>query len=210
RHKDNEDPSPTRENHSLEITWTIATAIILVFVGFAAYNVLTNPYISPSYGEQEVQAGQSEAALQGAVVPDDPDAVTVEVVGYQWGWDFAYPEANVTTSNVTVVPTNTDIYYHVTSRDVIHAFDVPALGLKQDAFPGKYNTIRTNITTPGTYRVYCSEFCGTGHSKMLANLTAVPPRQYRQWLDSKRAQNGTPPAINTTNTTNVTATPSMA
>ena len=208
RHKDNEDPAPTRENHSLEITWTIATAIILIFVGFAAYNIMTDPYISPSYGNDTVQSG--DAALQGAVVPNDPDAVTVRVVAYQWGWDFAYPDANVTTNNVTVVPTHTDVYYHLTSRDVIHAFDVPALGLKQDVVPDKYNTIRTNVSQPGTYRVYCSEFCGSGHSKMLANLTAVSPQRYRQWLDSKRAANGTPPAVNATNTTNVTASPSMA
>ena len=207
RHKDNEDPTPTRENTSLEITWTIATAIILLFVGFASYNVLTNPYISPSYGEQDtLGADISNAYLQGAVAPDDEDAVVVRVIGYQWGWDFVYPEANVTTSNVTVVPANTDVYFHLTAREVIHSFHVPTLGLKQDTIPGQYNTIRTNVSESGTYRVYCSEYCGAGHSRMYANLTVVNQSVYQNWLtERRRAQNGTPPAVNATSPNNSSA-----
>lgn len=202
RHKDNENPIPTRENRSLEITWTIATAIILLFVGFASYNVLANPYISPSYGDQEVAgANDSNPYLQGAIVPDDPDAVVVEVIAYQWGWDFAYPDENVTTGNVTVVPANTDVYFHLTSREVVHAFHVPTLGLKQDTIPGQTNTIRTNVSETGQYRVYCSEFCGAGHSRMYANLTVVSEQRYQRWLtEQRRAQNGTPESINATGT----------
>jgi cytochrome c oxidase subunit 2 len=203
RHKDNENPTPTRENRSLEITWTIATAIILLFVGFASYNVLANPYISPSYGNQNTQADVSNPYLQGGVMPDDPDAVVVDVIAYQWGWDFVYPEANVTTTNVTVVPANTNVYFHITAREVIHSFHAPTLGLKQDAVPGAVNTIRTNVSETGTYRVYCSEFCGAGHSRMYANLTVVSQQRYQNWLaERRRAQNGTPSAINATNPTN--------
>ena len=202
RHKDNENPTPTRENRSLEITWTIATAIILLFVGFASYNVLANPYISPSYGNQEVAgANVSNPYLQGAIVPDDPDAVVVEVIGYQWGWEFVYPEENVTTNNVSVLPANKDVYFHLTAREVIHSFHAPELGLKQDLIPGQTNTIRTNVTKTGQYRVYCSEYCGAGHSRMYANLTVVSEQRYRDWLAKQRAaQNGTPAAINATNT----------
>ncbi len=201
RHKDNENPTPTRENTSLEITWTIATAIILLFVGFASYNVLTNPYISPSYGEQDtLGADTSNPFLQGAIMPEDEDAVVVQVIAYQWGWDFIYPEENVTTTNVSVIPANTDIYYQLTAREVIHSFHVPSLGLKQDTIPGQYNTIRTNATETGTYRVYCSEYCGAGHSRMYANITVVNQSVYQNWLEQRRrAQNGTPPAINATN-----------
>ena len=192
RHKDNDDPSPTRENRSLEITWTIATAIILLFVGFASYNVLTDPYISPSLTDQP-QGGAADQTLQGAVAPADEDAVVVRVIAYQYGWDFVYPEENVTTTNVTVVPENTDIYFHLTSRDVIHAFHAPELGLKQDVIPGQYNTIRTNVSEPGTYRVYCSEFCGAGHSEMLANMTVVSQDRYQTWLDNQN-RSAVPPA----------------
>jgi cytochrome c oxidase subunit 2 len=204
RHKDNDDPTPTRENSSLEITWTIATAIILLFVGFAAFNVLTNPYISPSFGNQDTAGADiSNPYLQGGIMPDDEDAVVVDVVAYQWGWDFVYPEENVTTSNVTVVPANTDIYYHLTAREVIHSFHVPSLGLKQDTIPGQVTTIHTNVTETGTYRVYCSEFCGAGHSRMYANITVVNQSTYEYWLSERRqAQNGPPTAINATNPTN--------
>ncbi|MGQ5517392.1 cytochrome c oxidase subunit II [Halococcus saccharolyticus] len=198
KHRNNRDPSPTKENRSLEITWTIATAIILLFVGFASYNVLLSPYISPTLGDAEIQTNASEQALQGAAVPDDPNATEVEVIAYRWGWEFVYPEANVTTHNTTVVPANTDIYYHLTAREVIHAFHAPELGLKQDAVPGEYNTIRTNVGETGEYRVYCSEFCGAGHSRMYANLTVVSQDRYQSWLDEQRAGND-PEATNTTN-----------
>jgi cytochrome c oxidase subunit 2 len=200
RHKDNENPTPTRENRSLELTWTIATAVILLFVGFASYNVLANPYISPSYGDQEVAgANVSNPYLQGAIVPDDPDAVVVEVIGYQWGWEFVYPEENVTTNNVSVLPANKDVYFHLTAREVIHSFHAPELGLKQDLIPGETNTIRTNVTKRGQYRVYCSEYCGAGHSRMYANLTVVSEQRYRNWLATQRnARNDTPVSVNAT------------
>ncbi|RJT05291.1 cytochrome c oxidase subunit II [Halococcus sp. IIIV-5B] len=203
KHKDNDDPSPTKENRSLEITWTIATAIILLFVGFASYNILTDPYISPSLTEQE-QALGGDQNLEGAVMPaNDDDAVIVRTIAYQWGWDFVYPEENVTTDNTTVVPANTDVYYHLTSRDVLHAFHAPELGLKMDTIPGQYNTIRTNITEPGTYRVYCSEFCGAGHSRMYANLTVVSQDRYQAWL-SNQNRTDVPTRVSAENATNVT------
>ncbi|WP_079890749.1 cytochrome c oxidase subunit II [Halococcus agarilyticus] len=191
RYRDNHDPTPTKENRSLEITWTLATAIVLLFVGFASFNVLLSPYISPSYGDASVQTNASEQALQGAVVPDDPDAIEVEVVAYRWGWEFVYPEANVSTQNTSVIPANTDVYYHITAREVIHAFHAPELGLKQDAIPGQYNTIRTSVGATGEYRVYCSEFCGAGHSRMYANVTVRSEERYRAWLDEQRSGNAT-------------------
>lgn len=115
-------------------------------------------------------------------MPEDEDAVVVRVIAYQWGWDFIYPEENVTTANVTVIPANKDVYFHLKSREVIHSFHVPSLGLKQDTYPGQYSTIRTNVTETGTYRVYCSEFCGVGHSRMYANLTVVNQSAYQHWL----------------------------
>ena len=201
RYRDNNDPTPTKENRSLEITWTLATAIVLLFVGFASFNVLLSPYISPGYGDASVQSGGADQALQGAVVPDDPDAIEVEVVAYRWGWEFVYPEANLTVRNTSVVPANTDVYYHLTAREVIHAFHAPELGLKQDAIPGQYNTIRTSVDETGEYRVYCSEFCGAGHSRMYANLTVVNRSTYESWLDEQRAENATGSATSS-NTTN--------
>jgi len=206
RYRDNNDPTPTKENRSLEITWTLATAIVLLFVGFASFNVLLSPYISPSYGDASVQSNASEQALQGAVIPDDHDAIEVEVIAYRWGWEFVYPEANVSAQNTSVIPEGTDVYYHITAREVLHAFHAPELGLKQDAIPGQYNTIRTSVGETGEYRVYCSEYCGAGHSRMYATVRVVNQSSYETWLDEQRAGNATGP----TNSSNATTSSRQA
>lgn len=193
--RDNDDPNPTRENRRLEITWTVATAIVLLFVGLGSFLVLTNPYVALTPDQPQPQ-NQAQAAVTmdkpGATAPPPgSNATQIEIVGYQWAWTFNYPKANVSTSNTMVVPANTNLYLHVVSKDVLHSVHVPALKLKMDAFPNKYRTIKTKPLEPGTYQLYCAEFCGSGHSNMLANMTVVPKQQYQSWLESQRAQGNT-------------------
>ncbi|GAA0470929.1 cytochrome c oxidase subunit II [Halococcus dombrowskii] len=196
--RNNDDPQPTRENRRLEITWTIATAIILLFVGVASYTVLGNPAIALTADEnqaqpqaqQEIQPSVTHPNRSGATAPDSKQAVEIEVDAFQWGWEFIYPDAGVNSSTELAIPANKSVYLHITSRDVIHAVHVPSLGLKQDAIPGQYNTIMTNATEPGTYQLYCAEFCGSGHSKMLANMTVMPQDEYQSWLDEQESSSG--------------------
>lgn len=196
--RNNDDPQPTRENRRLEITWTIATAIILLFVGVASYTVLGNPAIALTADEnqaqpqaqQEIQPSVTHPNRSGATAPDSKQAVEIEVDAFQWGWEFIYPDAGVNSSTELAIPANKSVYLHITSRDVIHAVHVPSLGLKQDAIPGQYNTIMTNATEPGTYQLYCAEFCGSGHSKMLANMTVMPQGEYQSWLDEQESGSG--------------------
>ncbi|WP_049899010.1 cytochrome c oxidase subunit II [Halococcus agarilyticus] len=197
KYRNNDDPQPTRENRRLEITWTITTAIILLFVGLASFVVLANPYISlvPDAAGQQPQAQQQVGAdllinQSGATAPTEGDAVEVEIIAYQWGWTFHYPEAGVNSSSTLAIPNGTDVYLHTTSTDVIHAVHVPELGLKQDSIPGQYNTIKTNATETGSYQLYCAEFCGSGHSGMLANMTVLPPEEYQTWLDEQESSGG--------------------
>lgn len=199
RFRNNDDPQPTRENRRLEITWTVATAIILLFVGIASYTVLGNPAIAlvPDAAEgaqpqaqQEIQPSVTHPNRSGAIAPDSKQAVEIEVQAYQWGWEFIYPDAGVNSSSQLTIPANKSVYLHITSRDVIHAVHVPTLGLKQDAIPGQYNTIKTNATKPGTYQLYCAEFCGSGHSKMLANMTVMSQGNYQSWLNEQKSGSG--------------------
>jgi cytochrome c oxidase subunit 2 len=178
-----EDRQPTRQNRRLELTWTFATAIVLLYVGATSFYVLGNPYISPEVANDP---NPSSDQLQGKIFPDDPDALVIDLVAYRFGWEFTYPEANVTTQGTLVLPADTDIYIHLTARQVIHSFYVPSLGIKQDAIPERYNTIHTKITEPGTYQLYCAEFCGSGHSRMLGNITVLPKDKYRDWLRHKQ------------------------
>lgn len=165
----NDDPTPTEDRPRLEISWTIAVALILLFVGASSYLVLAHPMVSTT----------PEATAQ-------PADVRVDVTAQNWFWTFTYPGENVTTTNQLVLPTDRTVFFTVTSTDVIHAVHVPAIGLKQDAIPGQRNVVRTRLTDTGTYRLYCAEFCGAGHSKMTATVKVVPPTEYRAWLDQHR------------------------
>jgi cytochrome c oxidase subunit 2 len=179
RFRNKEEPLPTMENRRLEITWTVATAIILLFVGVASYQVMASPYVTAEAGS-------------GADLPEETEHV--EVQAYRYGWSFYYNGSSfqndaATTSTTTLrIPANQDVVLRVTSRDWLHAFHAPGLGLKSDAFPGQYNRLRTHVNNPGTYQLYCAEYCGSGHSKMLGEIVVMPQDEYDQWLADQ--QNG--------------------
>jgi cytochrome c oxidase subunit 2 len=170
--KNNDEASPTQENRRLEITWTIATAVILLFVGVASYGVLADQNVT--YQPQAENAAG--------------DPVVVHAEAYQWGWEMSYPEAgNFTTGNEIVVPKDRPVQVQVTSRDVIHGFHAPELGLKQDALPNQVNTIRTVPYEEGTYQGYCSEYCGVSHSQMYFTIEVVSEEEYQDWRDEQQA-----------------------
>lgn len=176
RFRDNETSIPTRENRQLEITWTIATALVLLFVGTASFHVLANPAVSST---PETPHGSHEL---GAAPDDD---VEVHVTMEQWNYTFDYPDADVTTTEELVLPANRTVYMYVTSEDVIHSVHVPELGLKQDAIPGEYHLLQTELTEPGEYRLYCAELCGDGHPEMLSTIRVVDGDEYDAWLDEQ-------------------------
>lgn len=171
RFRDNDDPEPTVDDPSLEVTWTAATAVILLFVGVSGYFGLANPYVS----------GTPDAA------PVQNADVEIEVVAYQWGWQFHYPDANVTTQNRLVLPRDADVALWVETRDVIHSLYVPALGIKQDAIPGQRHVAVTNATSTGTYELYCAELCGAGHSRMHGTVVVANRSTYDTWLRDQSA-----------------------
>ena len=178
RFRDNDDPEPTVDDPALEITWTAATGVILVFVGVSAFFVLSNPYLTPA------AAGAADPAGE-----DASDDLEVAVLAYQWGWEFRYPGANVTTRSRLVLPVDTDVRLVLSSADVIHSLFVPRLGIKQDVFPGHETVARTRATRTGTYDLYCAELCGAGHARMDATVDVRNGSAYRSWLDGRR--NGT-------------------
>ena len=175
RFRDADESTPTPENPTLELSWTVATILLLLVVGLWTYPVLTTPYLSPG---------------THATGDDAADAVEIEVVGSQWQWRFAYEGANVTTRDELVVPAGEDVRLVLTSRDVIHAFAVPDLGLKRDAVPGEETTIRTRVRELGTYRAQCTAFCGAGHDGMTATVTVVDRETYEAWLAAREGEAG--------------------
>ena len=178
RFRNNDDPRPTVDDPALEITWTAATGAILVFVGISAFVVMANPYITPA---------AAEATADGDAFADDTE---IDVLAYQWGWEFSYAEANVTTEERLVLPADENVTFRLRTTDVIHAIYIPQLGVKQDIFPGRTMTARTHATEPGKYRLYCAEMCGAGHSKMNATVVVKNQSAYDTWVENQTSTAG--------------------
>ncbi|MDT3435335.1 cytochrome c oxidase subunit II [Haloarcula sp. 1CSR25-25] len=178
RFRNNDDPRPTVDDPALEVTWTAATGAILVFVGISAFVVMANPYITPA---------AAEATADGDAFADDTE---IDVLAYQWGWEFSYAEANVTTEEQLVLPADENVTFRLRTTDVIHAIYIPQLGVKQDIFPGRTMTARTHATEPGKYRLYCAEMCGAGHSKMNATVVVKNQSAYDAWVENQTSTAG--------------------
>ena len=180
RFRNQESPLPTMENRRLEITWTVATAVILLFVGIASYQVLASPFVTAE--------STNQADLQTEEVEH------IEVQAYRYGWTFYYNGSSfnetteVTSTGDMKLPANQEVNLRVTSRDWLHAYHVPSLGLKADAFPGQYNRLRTVPTETGTYQLYCAEYCGSGHSQMLGTVEVLPQDEYEQWIQDQQSE----------------------
>jgi cytochrome c oxidase subunit 2 len=177
RFRNNDDPQPTVDDPALEVTWTAATGAILVFVGVSAFVVMANPYITPAAAQASTDGGDAFA-----------NDTEIDVLAYQWGWEFSYEETNVTTEERLVLPADQNVTFRLETTDVIHAIYIPQLGVKQDIFPGRTMTARTHATEPGEYRLYCAEMCGAGHSKMNATVVVKNQSDYDAWLENQTVE----------------------
>jgi cytochrome c oxidase subunit II len=135
-------------------------------------------------------------------VPQHP-AVTVDVLGFQWSWQFSYPQYKVTSTGTPVtatgnmygqgplpvleIPTGETVQFNLTSQDVIHAFWVPEFLFKRDVIPGHPNHFTITATKTGTFLGHCSELCGLYHSKMLFTLKVVSPQQFQAYISAQQA-----------------------
>ena len=110
------------------------------------------------------------------------DALEINVVAKQWMWKVQHPGGQ-REINELHVPTGQPVMLTMTSQDVIHSFYLPALRLKQDVVPGMFTNMWFEVQKPGTYRLTCTEFCGTGHATMGGTFYALPPEAYAEWLE---------------------------
>ncbi|HXY04892.1 MAG TPA: cytochrome c oxidase subunit II [Terriglobales bacterium] len=108
-------------------------------------------------------------------------AEEVYVVAKQWMWKLEH-EQGQREINELHVPVGRDVKLIMTSQDVIHSFYVPAFRIKQDVLPGRYTTAWFHATRPGTYHLFCAEYCGTAHSGMIGQVVVMEPAQYSGWL----------------------------
>ncbi|MCI0407599.1 MAG: cytochrome c oxidase subunit II [Acidobacteria bacterium] len=111
--------------------------------------------------------------------PDD--SMTISVVGKRWMWKLQHPTGQ-REINELHVPVGRAVKLTLTSEDVIHSFFVPAFRIKRDAVPGRYNFAWFEATRTGVYHLFCAEYCGTEHSRMIGRVVVMEPDHYQTWL----------------------------
>jgi len=174
-------PVQTHGNTTLEVSWTILPAVILVIMAVPTIQTIfaleTDPQTSP----------------------DGNNPLIIEVTGRQWWWEFQYPEVTLpngeilTTANEIIVPTGRTVSLHIQSDNVIHSFWVPQLTGKIDAIPNHENHLWFTAEDPGQYFGQCAEYCGVQHAQMRMNVIAMTPTDYQAWV-AKTSKPAAPPA----------------
>jgi cytochrome c oxidase subunit 2 len=158
RRSDDEQPKPILGDIRLELAWSLIPAALAlgVFVWSTAlfFKIQTPPQ----------------------------DALEIYVVAKQWMWKLQHPSGK-REINFLHIPLNQPVRLTMTSEDVIHDFFVPAFRVKMDVLPGKYTSMWFEATKAGTYHLFCAEYCGTEHSKMIGSVVAMEPADYEAWLE---------------------------
>lgn len=116
-------------------------------------------------------------------VPDN--AITVQASARMWSWLFTYE--NGKTSDKLYVPVGQPVHMRLNSEDVLHSFYVPAFRVKRDTVPGMETYVWFVAEEPGSYDLFCAEYCGIAHSEMISTVEAVPAAEFSGWLAEKPA-----------------------
>lgn len=135
-------------------------------------------------------AASSVVAGRGIYSPSGAGAMTVDVVGHQWWWDFQYrditPSDVFASPNELHIPVGVPVVIKAMSTDVIHSFWVPNLRGKRDLIPGIVTNTWMQADAPGVYRGQCAEFCGYQHAHMALQVVAEPMDRFLAWIESQR------------------------
>jgi cytochrome c oxidase subunit 2 len=123
-----------------------------------------------------------------------PNALEIHVTAQKWFWDFTYKSGKKSTGEL-YVPLGEPVRLIMNSRDVIHSFFIPSFRTKQDVVPGRYTALWFEATKVGTFQVFCTEYCGDGHSAMLAKLHVLPKDKYEEWLQNDPYKGLAPVAV---------------
>uniref|UniRef100_Q642X3 Cytochrome c oxidase subunit 2 n=1 Tax=Clymenella torquata TaxID=292503 RepID=Q642X3_CLYTO len=169
------------EAQQIETVWTILPAVVLQFLALPSLRLL--------YLMDEIS---------------NP-SLTVKAVGHQWYWTYQYSDFDKLTfdsymtptnelssgefrllevDNRMIVPMNVEVRVLTTSSDVIHAWTIPALGVKMDAVPGRLNQMGFLINRPGVFYGQCSEICGANHSFMPIALESINYQAFLNWAST--------------------------
>src|SRR5277367_4254100 len=134
------------------------------------------------------------ALLYFRIYTPPANAMNIYVVGKQWMWKVEHPGGQHEI-NALHVPTGRPVQLTLISQDVFHSFSIPDFRVKREVIPGRYSTVWFEATTPGTYHLFCTQYCGTNHSQMIGEITVLTPEDYQKWTQGSTsgmslAQNG--------------------
>ena len=180
----NPEASTTSHNTVIEVIWTLVPCLILIVLAVPSFKVL--------YSQDEIPKAD----------------VTIKAIGYQWYWGYEYPDENIifdsymieekdlradqprllAVDNEVVVPVNKVVKVLITANDVLHAWALPAFGVKRDAVPGRINETWFKAEKEGTYYGQCSELCGIKHAFMPITVKVVSEEDYQEWLSEARVK----------------------
>lgn len=184
--KSNPVPSKTTHNTLIEVAWTLIPVLILVGIAVPSFRLLF------------LQLDLPKADL------------TVKATGKQWYWSYSYPDHGkfefdsllaqdkkprlLAVDNEMVVPVNKVVRIQTTGADVIHAFAVPAFGIKIDSIPGRLNETWFKATKTGMFYGQCSELCGKDHAFMPIAVRVVSDQEFAAWVETAKKKYATNPA----------------
>lgn len=176
--KANPVPSRTTHNTLIEVAWTLIPVLILVGISVPSFRLL--------FLELDVPKAD----------------ITIKATGKQWYWSYAYPDNGkfefdslmaqdkqprlLGVDNEMVVPVNKVVRVQVTGADVIHAFALPAFGVKIDAIPGRLNETWFKATKTGMFYGQCSELCGKDHAFMPIAIRVVEDQEFASWVETAK------------------------
>jgi len=184
--KANPIPSKTTHNTLIEVAWTLIPVLILVAIAIPSFKLLF---------------------LQLDIPKAD---LTIKATGKQWYWTYSYPDNGkfefdsllvqdkkprlLGVDNEMVVPVNKVVRIQTTGADVIHAFAVPAFGIKIDSVPGRLNETWFKATKTGMFYGQCSELCGKDHAFMPIAVRVVSDQEFATWVEGAKKKFATNPA----------------
>jgi len=154
-----EDAEHHRRLRWIEITWSAIPLVL--FLGMFVWS--------------------TEVFYQGATVPRN--ALPVYLVGKQWMWHVEHPGGEREIDELHV-PLGRPIELVMTSQDVIHSFSIPGFRVKQDVLPGRYTRLWFTPTRPGDYHLFCTQYCGADHSRMIGRVVVMEPTAFEHWLSA--------------------------